>query len=94
MIQIENALFLQRAFDYCNNLGGILPSFDFFDVVNIGERPRTSGNAGSNSTIEETEDEGTSVERTLESLINVPVRQLIFKKKCTRYALIRGRYAN
>ena len=63
MIQIENGLFFQRAFDYCNNLGGILPSFDFFDVVNIGERPRTSGNAGSNSTIEETEDEGTSVER-------------------------------
>ena len=51
--------YFQRAFDYCNNLGGILPSFDFFDVVNIGERPRTSGT--SNSTVQT--DEGTSVER-------------------------------
>ena len=36
-----------------------MPSFDFFDVVNIGERPRTSGT--SNSTVQT--DEGTSVER-------------------------------
>jgi len=32
----------QGAFDYCANLGGILPSPDFFDIYNIGEAPRTS----------------------------------------------------
>ena len=38
-----NIIFLQGAFDYCQGLGGILPSFDFFDYYNqFGEAPRTS----------------------------------------------------
>ena len=57
-------LFFQGAFDYCANLGGYLPSFDFFDVVNIGERPRTSGSNDTSVPAAET-DEGTSVERKL-----------------------------
>lgn len=32
----------EGAFDYCANLGGVLASPDFFDLYNIGERPRTA----------------------------------------------------
>ena len=59
-----STFFFQGAFDYCANLGGYLPSFDFFDVVNIGERPRTSGSNDTSVPAAET-DEGTSVERKL-----------------------------
>ena len=40
--QSFSSCFSQGAFDYCANLGGILPSPDFFDIYNIGEAPRTS----------------------------------------------------
>ncbi len=40
---------MQGAFDYCANLGGVLPSFDFFDIYNIGERPRASSSSRENT---------------------------------------------
>ena len=47
-------LFLQGAFDYCAGLGGVLPSFDFFDYYNqFPEIKRT----GKNSTTVEEEGE-------------------------------------
>ena len=35
----------QGAYDYCSGLGGVLPSYDFFDVFNVNERPRNSENS-------------------------------------------------
>ena len=51
-------LFLQGAFDYCAGLGGVLPSFDFFDYYNqFPEKKRT----GKNSTTDEEEEEENDV---------------------------------
>ena len=50
--------FFKGGFDYCANLGGVLPSADFFDLYNLAERPRTT-TKGSNDTtavVEETDD--------------------------------------
>ena len=48
-------LFLQGAFDYCAGLGGVLPSFDFFDYYNqFPEIKRTGKNS---TTVEEEEGE-------------------------------------
>ena len=54
-------IFLQGAFDYCAGLGGVLPSFDFFDYYNqFGEAPRTSNTTAKNSTTEEVESDAGS----------------------------------
>ena len=42
---IDQFIQFQGAYDYCSGLGGVLPSFNFFDVFNnINETPRKSIN--------------------------------------------------
>ena len=54
MISRKILFFLQGAFDYCAGLGGVLPSFDFFDYYNqFPEKKRT----GKNSTTDEEEED-------------------------------------
>ena len=55
-------------------MGGILPSFDFFDVVNIGERPRSSGN--NTFEVEEAVEE-TSIEEDTFTIQTRPTRPTV-----------------